>query len=310
MNKKGATNWLVIVLIVAVAIFVFKSEIFGMGTPAAVAPASGATVTTTGGTTVYATSSVLTLTGYDAKLPGTTPTTQAWIKLSNSPQYTAITSGTTALTPDTTFDLLMVNHTTYHNAVFKDEKAVGTAYTKSYPMKANASLSTFQVISTAFTILSNSDTGAINQTSTETNGEVITLAVKMGGTPNAETQDLRCVLETNDSAKYDMSLTSFNFPGATLEGTSKPGSFTQMVGTSSLKTYLVPSFTDGSIKEGTLTLQAKTAQHLNNTYVKLNCYTKEYFIDGTDGTIHYDIENSQGTIQSLGRFTYQFAIND
>lgn len=216
------------------------------------------------------------------------------------------TAPTTASVGDK-LEVLFVNGSTYHSGV-ASYVVSGGANTVPAQLKANGSL-TISLRNTNGQVMSNSLTGATNQTSTASNGETLDLEIRMNGQNLKSTNDLVLVLETNSSTKYDMTATgtTLNIKDAKVSSRGVPASYSTLAG-GAIKVYEISAFEDGNVNIGTLHLQAKAGQTLANTRFVLTAYSREHFVDPVNG-LQYDIEDSNGVLKSIAVTTFNGAVN-
>lgn len=273
-------------------------------------PTTGGTSGTGGITVNTPTVSTLSFAGYDAAQPGTTVGISTAIRVAGDSVWK---TGVTSLEKGTVFDVIFYNSTTvsamqYHPKVLYNQ--VASSNTLSVGLDKNATFTLFQFYNTANTLMTTGGTGT-NATSTAANGETLSIGVKFAGQNLASTNPLRCIIEVNDTSKYDLTATgsNFQFPGAVaVAGNPKPQFYSLASGTSGILVYDLPALS-ASPTLGTLNLVAKSTKTLATTDFIVNCYSKDSFIDPISNLPVQAIEDSQGTAKYISHATFTGYVN-
>jgi len=245
---------------------------------------------------IITTSSTLSFSGIDALSNGTSVDVTAYVSKDDQ----AYKTGVTTANQGDMLAVLFVNDSTYHNAFASSETVSGVDFPVQKNLYKNASVTSKVYSTTGLALLTNGG-GANNESALS--GGAYTHKITMTGTDKASTQDMVCVLEASDKTKAkEMKLTGF---GAVKEG-DVPQAYTPSATTSEMWVYTVKPIADASLQEGSIYLSSEDGQSMTGKTAKITCYTKEYFIDPLTGDVMYDIENEQGTLQSMATYTYSW----
>jgi len=263
-----------------------------------------------GGLTIITGSTALTVVAADKLQPGTavTPTTQIAIDGS------AYAAGVATASPGQVLSVLL-NKTTaapvYHRVYLP---ALTVPSSPTMIIKAS-----FYANSTATIKLFNEDSDVMGDQGTTRNytvagaGISANMKVEFQGADKQSTNDMRCILETNETtAVQEIVLSGL---GAVKVTGGKPSfytsSFPTNVGTGNPQQWIydIEPVEGNVLKQGSIQITPKTSQSLASTYFKFACYTKEHFIDSVTGQVEYAIEDSAGTQQSLALYRFEGFIN-
>lgn len=322
MDKKAsATGWLLGLMVFAIvgigfALFVhnpFQATAIGTsGQP--INPQTGQPQTLPIGTTG---STTLNFVNTDAFAQGTGSGGTTQISVEGAPYSTGITTASKYQK----LNILITNGSTYHNAVYDGDTTTGTigtfvvpdSATVPIPMKFNRNSSlTMSVLNTnGVAVLTNTNglknvTGATNQSISA--GQSFSLGVIMDSLQDRSTQDLRCILEA--SSKTNTTSVVLSGFGAKYVGSSTPTSYVTMGTNSKVWVYDIDAFDNvkGTHKTGAIQVQTASGKSMQEDNLAIDCLSKEWFLDSYDGKVKYDIENYQGTRQSLleSKYTVEF----
>lgn len=249
-----------------------------------------------GGTTVVTSATTFGPVLIDALSPGTSVSGTNYVGVDGG----SLKTGVTSVSGGQKLELLVSNGTTYHNA-YVPTLTVPSA-TTFYPevkLKGNATI-TMTVFNTNNVVM-DADGAATNQT--VASGGAYNLQIRLDGQDKKSTQDMVCILESNNNTAMDkMTLSGL---GASYVGMSKPSSYSLLGSNSAIWVYSVPAIEGAVSPTGTIGIQSKAGKTLAGSEFKITCRTKEYFIDSITGKVVYDIEDSSGTAKSMA--TYSFA---
>lgn len=280
-------GWALVVIVALIVAAAFQMHWFGLGTNGV--EAGGTTVVTAGVT--Y--SPVLT----DKANVGTTVGGTKYISVNDAPYQTGLTS----FNAKDNLKVLIVNGTTYHNAV--TSSIIPAGVTSIYPsVTFNKNATVTMTVYDQFTLL---DAAGAAANATIASGETKNLDVYLQGTSDQSTQDMVCVVETSDNTKVE----EITLSGATKTSRGKPSSYTLMGTSSAVWVYDMAPITDSAKVQHTLTIKSKSGQDASGTQYKIACMTKENFLDSKTGAISYDIEDSQGVAKSMATYSFSDYLN-
>ena len=235
--------------------------------------------------------------GSNALQGGTSVTPTTYVSTNGGAYSSSIVSGT----PGDTVDLLFTS-TGYHS-VFLPGVAVATEPTQNFNVKF------YQNGTVTTTIFNNNDdklydtAGTGNQT--VVSGGTYNMRIRLDGQDKKSTNPMRCILEaSNGTAMKSMTLSGL---GAVFKNKEKPSSYALNGSDSEVWVYDIDAITGAVSPGGTIGVQSETGMSLADSRFKIDCYTKESFIDTETGDVMVGIEDSQGTLQSLAH--YQFTGN-
>lgn len=209
-------------------------------------------------------------------------------------------SGVTTASPGNNIYALLAA-TGYHT-VYTDKLIVPTSPTAHFPanMKGNGTVA-IDVWNTNDVLMANAGAGT-NQTASV--GAVYNHRIRLTGSSNKDTGDLRCILEAeNGSAVNKIELTGF---GAVLQGVGKPQFYTLLSSNSAVWVYDISPIVGAVTPQGNLIVTSNTGKTTTNSRVKVTCFTKENFIDSNTGKPAYDIQDSNGVQKSINAPTTSF----
>lgn len=331
MNKIGAakkTSAVVWVSLFVGIIFVGLMVYALFGRPTAQTALTGPQVTTTttgaGVTPTIVTSNPLwSVSGMNRQQSGTSVANSIQAS-TNGGGYVTVTAGTTTAVPGQIIEALFTNDTQYHNA-YLGNSVLNDANVKqggpftitpgTFPITVyfnkNTSV-TENIYSTTGVVMSNNATAAasVNQSDLG-NGASYNLKDEMTATSLTSTQDMICVIEieagTNASTTPSgatLSLDGVNIP---VKDTAKPTWYSTLGTSSNVYLFEVPPLDTSATKTFYIGLNAKsTGRFSPGTRIIKDCYTKEYFLDTNTGKVAYDVADTDGTLQSMAHYKYQF----
>lgn len=258
----------------------------------------------TGSTTNIVTSSTaLSFNAADAQNLGTSVTNTPYIAVGGE-SIAAYTTGVTTASPGQILDILVANTSNQYHAAFIKNYVVPNSPTASIPVKMNKNASiTMSLFNTNNAVMTAGGTGT-NQSVAA--GGAYNMEVRLDGQDKTNTQDMRCIFESSNTTA--MSKVTLSGLGAKYIGMAKPASYTLSSAASAVWVYDIDPIVGATSSRGVVNVQSKTGQTLFISSLKIACYTKEYFIDSQSGKVTYDIEDSQGTLKSIGSVnaTYYF----
>lgn len=293
MDKKGKANWIAILLIVGAVYFLYTS---------------GALNGLLGGTSTSTTQNIITtnptisFAGVDAQQAGTTVGNSYYAHVQDGAEgFGAANSPTTAV-PGQVITFLLQNATTYHNVKLDAITIAATSFPKTVKFNKNATI-TENIYTTTGLVIANG-LGVQNQTDLG-NGASYNLKDEMTANALTETQDMVCIIEITAGTNASTSPVGATFGGQQPSSMSKPTWYSTAGTGSNVYLFDVSSIKNSQTVTNNILLTAKsTGRFQAASYMKKSCYTKEYFIDPTSGTIAYDVADSQGTVKSMATYTY------
>jgi len=299
MAKQISSGWLIFGVIALVVIA-------GVGLYGALKPVAQTAVGGTGnvvgggggaGVNVYTSALGLSYIGTDKLQPGTGVLVSVFKRAKGDARFAA------AANPDSvsqgqTYDLLFTN-ATYHSVYAQGYVAPqGTTASLEQKMLGNASV-TIRVFNTDTQRMTDGG-GAVNQ-SVATGGSY-NLNVFMDGQDLKGTGDMMCILEGSDTNKIQKLTLSGG--GATFSGQQKPASYSLLGTSSGLWVYDVSPVDGATSTQFTLGVQSKSGQSISGETFKIDCLTKEHFIDPVSGDVAFGIEDSNGVRKSLAEYSF------
>jgi len=249
-----------------------------------------------GGVNVYTAAETLNYIGTDKLQPGTGVLVSVFKRAKGDARFAA------AANPDSvsqgqTYDLLFTN-ATYHSVYVPGYVAPqGTTASLEQQLLGNASV-TIRVFNTDTQRMT--DGGGVNQ-SVATGGSY-NLNVFMDGQDLKGTGDMMCILEGSDSNKIQKLTLSGG--GATFVGQQKPASYSLLGTSSGLWVYDVSAVDGATSTQFTLGVQSKSGQSISGEQFKIDCLTKEHFIDPVTGNVAQGVEDSNGVRKSLAEYSF------
>lgn len=281
----GALALIVIAALAVYAIFFQTPQTaLGGGQSSTGTPTGAGTYISTGSTTLrYAGSDELTG-------AAVTPTTATRV----GPTGPYVASITTASPGDKLSVLLTAAG--YH-AAYIDSYTVPMAPTSTQPVvfKANGTV-TIDFFNTNGVIATNA---VANQTATV--GGVYNLKIRMTGSSNKDTGNMRCILEGEAGTNISkIELTGF---GAVKSTFGKPNSYSLLGANSATWIYDVSPIVGAVTPEGNLVITSNTGKSLAGSRVKVTCETIENFIDPNSGLVVQGVEDSNGLLQSAAVYS-------
>jgi len=245
----------------------------------------------------------LSIAGKDALQEGTSVGSTSYIDVSGVGFKTGITSAS----PKQVLDILLVNNTGYHN-VYIPGQAVPASPTMPIEAKffANSSL-TINAWNQNDQLMTSAG-GTQNETGAS--GATYTWKLKFTAQDKKSTQDMRCVLESTAGQNTTDVILSGSDLGASFLGKNKPNWYSMAGSNSGVYVYDVKAISGADPVYGTLTTKSGTSKTLaGGNYVKIACYTKEWFLDSYTGKVVFDVEDSQGNLQSIAAYSFTGYIN-
>jgi len=260
-----------------------------------VAPTTGIVVTPQAGVSGCEYTPAITYAGFNEYLVGTSVGVTAYTKVDSD----IIKTGVTSANPGQSLKVLLVNDTTYHNAVVEKAVTCLPNIPVSTGLKANASI-TVSMYNTDGDKMTNA--GGVNQT--VATGGTYNLKIRMDGQDKASTNDMVCILEASDKAKFNNVI--LNGFSAVKQG-EVPSFYTLGGVGASTFVYTVAPIEGANSYEGIIQVSSKSGQSLATEDLTISCYTKEYFL-GADGNIQYDVEDTSATSSTstfMAKYSYQ-----
>jgi hypothetical protein len=308
LNKRANSGtvalWGIFIVIVILAIsgIVYVAT----GTKQQAVGSEGQTVegSTGSGITLVTTNPLVNIQGTDAQQSGTTVGTGvSKYSVNSDNSYSTVTLGTTTAIPGQVIRLLLVNGTSYHNAVWNlDGKIKVEANSFPVNVQFNKNATITESVYYQNTKLANG-VGTNNITDLG-NGASYSLTDEMQANALTNTQDMLCIIEL--TAGVNASVES---PGVTYDGklseNIETSSFYTPAGTSSkIYTFTRPAISSTKPVSANILLNTKsTGRFSGGTYVKKSCYTNEWFVDPSTGKLTYGVVDSQGTVKSMAIYT-------
>lgn len=285
-------GWLLAVIVGIVVIAAFQMHWFGLGL------ASTGEQTQTGPSYISTGATTLTVVGSDSLSPGTSVTGTSQVSV-NGGLFAAGTFSISA-SPNDVLDVLVINGTTYHNAVVSAAKTPQAPTGRiNVALAKNASVTENIYTTTGLVIAS----GTQNQTDLG-NGASYNLKDEMTAAALTSTNDMVCIIEI--TAGNNASTTP---AGATLNGqnaisTSKPIWYTTAGINSNVYSFNVPAISSSATQTFTVGLNAKsTGRFSAGSQMIKTCYTKENFVDPNTGKLVYDVADSNGLVKSMAAYS-------
>lgn len=259
-----------------------------------------------GGSTYISTgSSTVTIAGSDALAAGTA--VSGTTSVSNNGGTFVTDDFSISASPDNVLDVLIINGTSYHNAILEDYKVPkAPTDSKSIQLYKNATV-TENMYTTTGLVITNGG-GAQNQTDLG-NGASYNLKDEMTAAALSSTNDMVCIIEitagTNASTTPAGATLALNGAQITSAGTAKPTWYSTAGTNSNVYLFEVPAMKTSATQTLTIGLNAKSTGRFSATsYIKKSCYTKEYFIDPNTGKLTYDVADSNGVVKSMATYIY------
>ena len=118
---------------------------------------------------------------------------------------------------------------------------------------------------------------------------------------------MTCVLELSNGTTMDVTKTQITGSVTNVQIGAKPRAYTTGSNVAQTIMFDVSPLTDSSWRSFGVTVPSVGSSDMSGAYCKWTCYTKEWFKDGgsgaTAGQRIYAIENSDGTLQSIAKYT-------
>ncbi|QGH73148.1 MAG: hypothetical protein [Siphoviridae sp. ctjeG17] len=299
MAKGIKPIWVIVIAVVAVIGTVWFTGGQGLsaagGSDQATVTTAATTATSLAGCNTASTD--LTYVGFDKLKPGTAVTVSSRVSV-NGGTYV---SGKVTDSPGNNLKVLLINGTTYHNALIETTQLPcrGTFdFQKGVDgyngLKKNASL-TVKVINDDGDATGTGSAGNTNN-QTMSSGSSANMKLVLQGSADAATNDLRCVFEATEKAAVK-DINVFGLGAVEVQG-GVPRFYNQLNGSSELWVYDLNEVENAVSLEGSINVESESAVDASGTRMIIQCFSKEFFVD-TDSTVKYGVENADGTQQSL-----------
>lgn len=295
MDKKGASKnliWLLAIVVIGYLLYT-----------------SGALNGLLGGTSTQTTQNIITtnptisFAGVDAQQIGTTVGNKYYAHVADGAEGFGAANTPTTAVPGQVITFLLENATSYHNIKLDALEIVATSFPKTVKFSKNATV-TENIYTTTGLVLANGVTTGQNQTDLG-NGASYNLKDEMTANALTETQDMVCVIELTVGTNASTSPVGATYGGKQPFSQAKPVWYSTAGTASNVYLFEQPSISNSQTVTNNILLTAKsTGRFVADSRMIKTCYTKEYFIDPTSGTIVYDIADSQGTLKSMASYKY------
>lgn len=296
--------WVPVVVVIVVALLILTVVgVWNIKPTQQTTLVPGQTTGNGGTTSIVTTNPAIQVAGSDAQASGTTVGSTAKASI-NDGGYTAITLGTTTAVPGQRVKLFLTNGTAYHNKyveVNNNQPIDVSTFPVSVGFNKNATV-TENIFNTVAAVITNG--GGVNQTALGA-GSTYNLKDEMTANALTSTQDMVCIIEITNGTCVDTTA-GVKYGGQAAFSTSKPTWYSVVGGNSAVYLFNMPALSTTATATNTISVASKgtSCDFTAGSRLIKTCYTKEWSIDPNSGQAIYDIQDSNGNLESMASYGY------